>query len=183
MARGLGALWLSKEIGQKRRLVWAMGAALAVGLAATGYMTLKLGYTYGGLNLDRFFLDYAIVPFDVFVGRRMLEPSPVFSRGFFYTAMGVGIASLLMVLRARFTRWPLHPVALPISTIWFTDVFFFSVFLAWAIKTVVLKFGGAAFYRRTRPFFHRDRPGRNGVRGWVERCGLFHRHDRKCDLS
>jgi hypothetical protein len=44
-------------------------------------------------------------------------------------------------------------VALPISTIWFTDVFFFSVFLAWAIKAVVLKFGGAAFYRRTRPFF------------------------------
>ncbi len=153
MARGLGALWLSKEIGQKRRLVWAMGAALAVGLAATGYMTLKLGYTYGGLNLDRFFLDYAIVPFDVFVGRRMLEPSPVFTRGFLYTAMGVGIASLLMVVRARFTRWPLHPVALPISTIWFTDVFFFSVFLAWAIKAVVLKFGGAAFYRRTRPFF------------------------------
>ena len=116
-------------------------------------------------------------------GRRMLEPSPVFTRGFLYTAMGVGIASLLMVVRARFTRWPLHPVALPISTIWFTDVFFFSVFLAWAIKAVVLKFGGAAFYRRTRPFFIRDRPGGNGVRGWVERCGLFYRYDRECDLS
>ena len=153
MPHAQGALRLTREIGRKRGLVWAMGAAMAIGLITAGYMTLDLGYRHGGLNLDRFFQDYAIIPFDVFVGRRLLEPSPIYTRGFFYTGMGMGIAVLLMLLRTRFVWWPLHPVALPLSTIWFTDTFFFSVFLAWGIKAVVLKFGGANLYRTTRPFF------------------------------
>ena len=59
----------------------------------------------------------------------------------------------MAVLRTRLSWWPLHPVALPLSTIWYTDTYFFSVFLAWAIKALVLKFGGPKLYRGTRPFF------------------------------
>ncbi len=153
MPRASGALRLARKIGQKRGLVWAMGTALGVGLVAASYMTLELGYTHGGLNLDRHFHDYARIPFDAFVGRRMLAPSPIFIKGFVYTGMGMGIAALLMVLRTRFVWWPLHPVALPLSTIAYTDYFFLSVFLAWAVKAVVLKFGGGELYRTTRPFF------------------------------
>ena len=65
----------------------------------------------------------------------------------------MGIAVLLMVLRMRLPWWPLHPVALPVSTIWMTEHYYFSVFLAWGIKALVMKFGGASLYRKTRPFF------------------------------
>ena len=153
MAHALGALRLAGGIRWKRGLIWGMGAAMLAGLVSTGYMTLKLGYTYGGLNLDRFFRDYAVLPFDAFVARRLLEPSPVFTRGFLYTGIGATIGACLMELRTRFAWWPLHPVALPISTIAYTDLYFFSVFLAWGIKTLVLRFGGATLYRATRPFF------------------------------
>ena len=153
MPRAAGALWLARRIPRKRGLVWAMGLALAVGLITASTMTLKLGYAHGGLNLDRHFLDYARLPFDAFVGRRMLEPSPIFTRGFLYLGMGGAIAALIAAMRARFVWWPLHPIALPVSTIAYTDYFFINVLLAWGVKSLVLKFGGARLYRSTRPFF------------------------------
>ena len=153
MPRALGALWLSRGMRRKRGLIWAMGAAMAVGLVTASAMTLDLGYARGGLNLDRHFRDYSRIPFDAFVGTRMLEPSPVFTKGILYTGLGMGIAGLLTLLRMRLRWWPLHPVALPLSTIWYTDTYFFSVFLAWWMKATVLKFGGATLYRRTRPLF------------------------------
>jgi hypothetical protein len=58
-----------------------------------------------------------------------------------------------MALRTRLPWWPLHPVALPVSTIAYTHSYFFSVFLAWGIKALVLRFGGANLYRATRTFF------------------------------
>ena len=91
MPHAMGALRLAREIGRKRGLVWAMGAALAVGLVATGYTTLNLGYTHGGVNIDYPWfsnVNDAASPFDEFIGRRLLEPSPVFTVGFLYTALG-----------------------------------------------------------------------------------------------
>ena len=59
----------------------------------------------------------------------------------------------LGVLKARFVGFPIHPIGLalgltyPISQIWF------SVFIAWAFKAVILKYGGAKGYRLLRPLF------------------------------
>ena len=56
-------------------------------------------------------------------------------------------------LKARFVGFPIHPIGLalgltyPISQIWF------SVFVAWAFKAVILKYGGAKGYRLLRPLF------------------------------
>ena len=155
MPRASGALRLAREIGRKRGLVLAMGAALAVGLISASYMTLKLGYAHGGRNLDYWFRDVndCALPFDEYIGRRLLSPSPIFYKGFLYTGLGAGVAAVLMALRTRLPWWPLHPVALPVSTIAYTHSYFFSVFLAWGIKSLVLRFGGANLYRTTRTFF------------------------------
>ena len=56
-------------------------------------------------------------------------------------------------LRPRFVGFPIRPIGLapgydyPISQIWF------SVFIAWLPKAVILKYGGAKGYRMLRPFF------------------------------
>ena len=156
MPHALGALRLAREIGRKRGLVWAMGAALALGLVATGFTTLNLGYTHGGVNIDYPWfsnVNDAASPFDEFIGRRLLEPSPVFKMGFLYTALGTAVAAVLILLRMRLPWWPFHPAALPLSTVWYMDWFGFSVFLAWGIKAVILRVGGADLYRKARPFF------------------------------
>lgn len=155
MPRASAALRLAREMGRTRGLIWAMGAALAVGLVVASHTTLDLGYAHGGRNLDYWFRDVndAALPFDEYVGRRLLDPSPVFYRGFAYTGLGLGLAVLFMVLRTRLSWWPIHPIALPVSTIWMTEHYYFSIFLAWGIKALVMKFGGATLYRKTRPFF------------------------------
>ncbi len=156
MPHAMGALRLAREIGRKRGLVWAMVAALTLGLVATGYTTLNLGYTHGGVNIDYPWfsnVNDAASPFDEFIGRRLLEPSPVFTMGFLYTAMGTATAALLILLRMRLPWWPFHPAALPLSTVWYMDWFGFSVFLAWGIKAIILRVGGADLYRKARPFF------------------------------
>ena len=155
MPRASAALRLAREMGRTRGLIWAMGAALAVGLVVASHTTLDLGYAHGGRNLDYWLRDVndAALPFDEYVGRRLLDPSPIFYRGILYTGLGLGVAAVLMVLRMRLPWWPLHPVALPVCTIWMTEHYYFSVFLAWGIKALVMKFGGATLYRRTRPFF------------------------------
>ena len=106
------------------------------GLVVASHTTLDLGYAHGGRNLDYWLRDVndAALPFDEYVGRRLLDPSPVFYRGILYTGLGLGVAAVLMVLRMRLPWWPLHPVALPVCTIWMTEHYYFSVFLAWGSR-------------------------------------------------
>ena len=56
-----------------------------------------------------------------------------------------------MWARHHWLWWPFHHLGFPISAVFGT--MFFSVFLAWLFKTVVLRYGGPGLYLRTRPFF------------------------------
>ena len=59
----------------------------------------------------------------------------------------------LQHLRNRLPWWPLHPIGYPISMVWLMDQLWFSIFLAWLFKLVIIKYGGPAFYARARPFY------------------------------
>ncbi len=56
-------------------------------------------------------------------------------------------------VRQRLLWWPLHPIGFPIMTSWVVDWMWFSIFFAWLIKVVILKYGGAAVFTRSRDFF------------------------------
>ena len=53
---------------------------------------------------------------------------------------------------AASTGSPLHPVGFVVSGTWIMDNVWFSIFLAWMIKAVVLKYAGPGGYRTTRWF-------------------------------
>ena len=61
--------------------------------------------------------------------------------------------SILTFLKYRFPWWPLHPVGFAIAGISYVHFSTFSVFIAWCIKFIILRIGGAALYRRYIPFF------------------------------
>ena len=58
---------------------------------------------------------------------------------------GAAEAAVLPVLRSRFTWWPIHPVAVAFPE----RRYLFAIFLVWAIKTAVMRFGGVTLYRRS----------------------------------
>ena len=69
---------------------------------------------------------------------------------------GIGglIAGWLLVMRYMFTWWPLHPIGLIVGP--FADPIrgsAFSIFIAWACKLLILKFGGIVLYWKARPLF------------------------------
>ena len=59
----------------------------------------------------------------------------------------------LLLAKQRFLWWPVHPLSLPISSMWMTDRLLVSVFLVWLIKGLILRYGGLRLYQRGKPFF------------------------------
>ena len=68
-----------------------------------------------------------------------------------YMAIGGGIMGGLLLLRQQFVWWPLHPIGFPISLV--IHKMFFTVLVAWLLKTAILQYGGPKLFSRLRPFF------------------------------
>ena len=138
-------------VKRKRFLLWVVIAAILITFAGSIGMDLHLAYKYGGINLDWFYFNWACkYPFQFMEGR-MRTPSDANVNGWIYTGIGGVVMLGLMFARYRFLWWPFHPLGFPISSVF--GSMWFSVFLAWIVKSVVLKYGGPRLYRSTRPFF------------------------------
>ena len=139
---------------RQRPLFWIMMLAILVSLATSVTVILYLGYTYGGINLNSwFFIGAPRAPFD-YIQPKMINPTEVNWGGWGFTGIGGLVMILLMLARHRLLWWPLHPIGFMISGLgWITGYIWFSVFLAWLMKSVILKYGGPGLYRSSRPFF------------------------------
>jgi len=143
--------------GQKSRhrlFFWALMLAVVVSMASSMWAILDLSYRYGGINLNQwFFGGGARAPFETFVARRLQNPTGPSWEGWLFTGIGAGVMASLMLCRHYFTWWPIHPIGYPIAGLWLMSHSWFSIFLAWLCKGLVLKYWGPRGYRATRPFF------------------------------
>ena len=72
------------------------------------------------------------------------------------TFMGVGFlfTGLLWWLRSRFPMFPFHPTGYAVaSSMWTFGWLWFSVFISWVAKNLILRFGGIRLYHRVMPLF------------------------------
>lgn len=72
------------------------------------------------------------------------------------TFMGVGFlfTGLLWWLRSRFPMFPFHPTGYAVaSSMWTFGWLWFSVFISWTAKNLILRFGGIRLYHRVMPLF------------------------------
>ncbi len=115
---------------------------------------LKLGYQYGALNLHRQYFSglFAFEPFR-FAARFIETPTGPYWPGWGWNGVGAAVMTLLMWARHHLLWWPLHPIGYVAAGTWILNNVWFSIFLAWMIKSVVLKYMGPGGYRSTRWFF------------------------------
>jgi len=100
--------------------------------------------------------------------------------GFF---LGGGLVMLLLTwTRQHLVWWPFHPIGFPIGANYLLNHVWSSVFIAWVIKKLVLRFGGAAPYRTSQTFFLGFDRGRGPVQRTLDRDRLLHRQDGKFRL-
>jgi hypothetical protein len=154
MASCAHSLKLSEHMGRNvRPLFWVLLLAILISLVGSICTILYLAYEYGGINLNSwFFGDGARAPFK-FIAEKLQTPTQPSLEGWGNSVLGGGFMTLLMIARHRLLWWPLHPVGYPISMVWLMDQLWFSIFLAWLLKLVIIKYGGPGIYQRARPYF------------------------------
>ena len=138
----------------RKRILAMVIAALAIGLLGSICATLVLGYRYGALNLHRQYFSglFALEPFR-FASRFVENPVGPYWFGWLWTGLGAAIMALLMLARHHLLWWPLHPIGYVVSGTWILNSIWFNIFLAWLVKSTVLKYMGPPGYRSTRWFF------------------------------
>lgn len=155
MASTANGLMLA-EAGPKRKRGYSLCLALAivVTLIASGWACIHFAYAEGASNLGGWGFHS---------GHHQWIPS--WLRGLKAQHVGVGTVqavffaigaatfAITSFLQARFYWWPIHPIGAALGLT--HPVFFswFSIFVAWAIKTVVIRVWGDTGYRAARPFF------------------------------
>jgi len=133
---------------RSKGLVFAMLLATLVGIFSAFWQTLDVNYRIDGATASWVSVDATTL-----LTHWLNNPTGTDYTALFFTATGLVFTLALMFLRLRFLWWPLHPIGFPIASAWTMSYFWFSIFLSWLIKRVILKSGGLHAYRKAMPFF------------------------------
>jgi hypothetical protein len=144
---------LGERIGlQRGRLLATVILTLVVGVGGGIALTLYWSYLFGAYNFhDLPFSSYPPGAYDGLVNAIKEVPEYKPERYLFLGA-GAAIFSAMSFLRYRVSWWPLHPMGMivPVGHAMHSTM---SILIAWTVKVIILRVGGAALYRRSRPFF------------------------------
>jgi len=154
MAMCANGLKLIEAMDRKSRRLILLGMYLAIAIGAVGscWTVLHMAYQHGGINLVGWFFKGG--PQTVYNHAvRNLEPTGVAWDGLAFFCGG-GVAMLLLTwARQRLLWWPLHPLGFAVAANHLMDKIWFSVFIAWVVKKLVLRYGGSAVYGKSQKFF------------------------------
>ncbi len=153
MPHGMEAYRIAERMKMdNRRYTIAMGAAVLGGIVF-GFWSLLWCFNYYGAS--------QVSGLGEWFGRETWEQT---ERWFtapevhqwqptFAIVLGTAFALVLAVLRLNLRWWPFHPVGYAISGSWSMDQLWMCILVAWLLKVLILKYGGAKAYRPAVPFF------------------------------
>lgn len=137
----------------RRRFSPVFVLGILFSIVCAGAIQIALPYTKGGLQLFEYvyqgnnkwgYEDY----------NQYLTPGnamPVSWQGGTFLAIGVALTTALVWARASLGGFPLHPLGYALCSSWTMIVVWFPALLAWAVKSLILRYGGMRMYRQLRP--------------------------------
>jgi hypothetical protein len=137
-----------------RRLLFALLLAAVLGTLAAFWANLHIYYEYGAATAKArpWITSVGQEPFRAL--RQWMDtprpPDSSFLGGILLGLMGV---ALLGMARQRFAGWPLHPLGYAIANTNSMDYMWMPFLIAWAVKAMMLRYGGMRLYRAAIPFF------------------------------
>lgn len=154
LASSAMSLKISEGIrGNKRVIFWAIMVGLVVNILVTLWLELYLAYKYGGINLNQwYFVGGPQYPYKYVTDlvKNVTQPNKI---GWLCRSLGFITMGALVFLRQRLLWWPFHPIGFVIGPVWLMDNLWFSIFVVWLIKKLILRYGGAQIYERLKYFF------------------------------
>lgn len=137
----------------RRHLFWAIALALGVVLTWGTFIHLELPYRRGAITMYGYSYKW-----NAFAGYQHFapildNPDEFQPRLAAYFLTGVGFAAFLSWMRTQYAWWPFSPLAFALSGSWSMIVFWFPIFIAWMLKSLILRYGGMKIYGNLRPFF------------------------------
>jgi len=161
MASAGNALKMKEEAGIRGKILFAgIILAIIVSFTASAWMHIYAGSHTGALNISdtvsgSFFngsMANVVANFIIPKVSTPLTRDIIISR-YLFTAIGAFSMAILMFLHSRFLWWPIHYIGFPIADAHPLLYYWFSIFLAWLVKGMILKFGGHGIYKKSVPFF------------------------------
>ena len=139
----------------RRGLVYVMVLAVIVGVLASFWAFLHLMYKHGALTVHGYIVGIGREVFERRLERWINNPTGINWSGTQSMGIGAAFTWILSVLRHRFMWWPFHPIGYVMTAATWGGLadFWFSVFLGWLIKFILLKSFGFKTHQKAIPFF------------------------------
>lgn len=147
MPHQLEGFKIAERIGtNNRKLFYAMVVAIILGALSGFWAYLHVTYKTGATlwrgreifgRLDKW-LNNPVQP-DCY--------------GVSFIGIGMVFTVILMAMRKRFFWWPIHPAGYAVSGSWAMNPLWFSIFIGWFLKWLLMRYGGLRLHRKAIPFF------------------------------
>ena len=134
-----------------RSMVVAIFIALWVGLISAYWATLHAVYVHGysGRGAAHAFAREGWARMEQWVN----FPKGTRTAASIATGVGIVFTLFLGIMRTKATWWLWHPVGYATATSWSMWMLWAPIFIAWLIKAIITRYGGAKAYRIAIPFF------------------------------
>lgn len=139
---------------ERPRIAWGLAVIVPVAMLCYFWASIHIGYQFG-LGTSATHRWNVMLPEGYFwnLDNDLRNPSGADAAG--AAAIGVGLlfTGVLMVLKTGFQWWPLHPLAFPLAISTSVENMTLAIFITWATKSLLLRYGGLKSYRSSLPFF------------------------------